>query len=537
MAFSSGIYYIDALHPGYAWNSAAGSSLSLNYSFGILPSGGAFMFDSEQDASLAALQEWLNVANITIREATASEENSQNVDLTFGVDELGDGVAGLTYTFFDTTIYGADVLIDDDQTGYSAGGEAYLTLIHEIGHALGLKHPAAYGNGDTPPYLPAAEDTGDVTVMSYNLGTYGTDENWPVTPMIYDIAAIQYLYGANTGYHAGTTTYSFDGSKTVKTIWDGGGEDVLMSTYSGNVTIDLREGASYITHIGNAHLWNAFGANIEQGVAGVGNDTLHGNSLNNTLYGSTGADAIVGYSGADLVYGGSPTGTTDSADTLYGGNGIDTVYGNQGADLIYGGSGAGDTADVGDQLFGGKGTDVVYGNSGGDAIYGGGGSDTLYGGVDADTIIGGNGAGDLTDLLDVIYGNLGNDVLYGNTGGDSIFGGQGADSIFAGIENDYVNGGLDNDQLTGGTGDDTFHFLSGSGMDTILDFTGAGVAGGDVIALASGINGLASSGTVLAVISITYSGDDALVNLGSGHSISVLDVGANTLTEGDFIWA
>ena len=64
------------------------------------------------------------------------------------------------------------------------------------------------------------------------------------TPMLYDIAAIQYLYGANTNTRSGNDTYTFDADKPfIKTIWDGGGTDTIdASNQQYQAIIDLREG-------------------------------------------------------------------------------------------------------------------------------------------------------------------------------------------------------------------------------------------------------------------------------------------------------
>jgi uncharacterized delta-60 repeat protein len=83
----------------------------------------------------------------------------------------------------------------------------------------------------------------------------------------------------------------------------------------------------------------------------------------------------------------------------------------------------------------------------------------------------------------VLNGTLLNDALLGDTEGDTLIGGEG---------NDRLAGGQGQDTLTGGAGDDVFRFdtLSFEGDDLITDFTGAGQAGGDVIALDKSLFGL-----------------------------------------------
>lgn len=67
------------------------------------------------------------------------------------------------------------------------GGEGYQTLIHELGHALGLKHPF---EGDI--HLPASQDNTSYTLLSY------TDVGGPYSTFSpYDIAALNWLYGGD----------------------------------------------------------------------------------------------------------------------------------------------------------------------------------------------------------------------------------------------------------------------------------------------------------------------------------------------------
>ncbi|NKB15756.1 MAG: hypothetical protein HC774_00685 [Sphingomonadales bacterium] len=112
-------------------------------------------------------------------------------------------------------------------------------MLHETLHALGLKHPGNYdaGAGDAPPpFLSPATDNTTNTIMSYN--TAGSPE---MTPMPYDLQALQYLYGTPadrlaattyefttlTDYRVGQTEFGVRDRSTKQTIWDGGGVDTL----------------------------------------------------------------------------------------------------------------------------------------------------------------------------------------------------------------------------------------------------------------------------------------------------------------------
>jgi serralysin len=182
---------------------------------------------------------------------------------------------------------------NNDQT---AGGYGYMTMLHEIGHAVGLKHSfdASYG-----PVLPAGEESRRFTVMSYSRNPLANIE--PATLMLYDIAALQYLYGANYSTRAGNTVYSWaNGVRTLETLWDGGGTDEIdASNQTGAVTIDLREGA--FSSIGGfaSNVAVAFGAVIENGRGGSAADFLIGNDTANRLNGGLGADSLTGGGGVD----------------------------------------------------------------------------------------------------------------------------------------------------------------------------------------------------------------------------------------------
>ena len=179
--------------------------------------------------------------------------------------------------------------------------------------------------------------------MSYtdpeNYYYYDTSGNYNYlissTPMVYDIAAIQHLYGAAT-YNAGDTVYKYDPAKPfVEAIWDSGGYDTLdLSSFNKACTINLTPGA-YSTiactdWTMTDNLGIAAGAIIEQAIGGSGSDTITGNFADNTLYGGAGNDVISAGDGDDIIYCGTGN------DTLTGGLGADEFrfYSGDGSNTI-----------------------------------------------------------------------------------------------------------------------------------------------------------------------------------------------------------
>ncbi|WP_342116708.1 DUF4214 domain-containing protein [Pseudoduganella sp. OTU4001] len=183
------------------------------------------------------------------------------------------------------------------------------TLLHEIGHALQLKHPFGHqdanGSIGPGPYLPDSEDTRALTLMSYS----GGDELRAYSP--FDLAALHYAYGVAPSARSGNDTYVLD-EKAMNMLWDGNGRDTVDgSALSKNLVLDLRPG--YWSYIGKkADVISAagqvtinFGSVLEVALGGSGNDQLTGNEANNQLSGGDGNDVLSGREGVDVLLGGA----------------------------------------------------------------------------------------------------------------------------------------------------------------------------------------------------------------------------------------
>lgn len=240
------------------------------------------------------------------------------------------------------------------------GGYAYLTFMHEIGLALGLR------DDTTGTALTYAHDSMEYTVETYQSyagsGVNGyLNEAWSYaqTIMMADIAAIQHMYGANFSTNSSNTVYSWSattgeefingvgqgapgGNKIFQTIWDGNGVDTYdFSNYTTNLSVDLRAGgwttvstaqladlggqAAPGAHMAAGNIANALLYNndsrslIENAIGGSGNDSIVGNQADNVLTGGAGNDMLYGMAGNDTLDGGlgSDTAVFSGASSNY----------------------------------------------------------------------------------------------------------------------------------------------------------------------------------------------------------------------------
>ncbi len=437
---------LDAIVEGLLQGQTSVASTEITYRFGLPESLVAqpdysALNQSMIDRHLAVFASVAAFTGATFRDVTDTAETPR---FTFAFKE--DVATAFVVDFEGSSLH----VFNPDRDQPVPGTYTDHLVLHELGHGLGLEH--GHETGGTPREYQGHS----WSVMSYRAhpdteSLFYTDSHGPETYMLADVAALQYLYGANFDTAAGDTLYTVnfetgeffvDGvgqgvpntNEILRTVWDGAGTDTLdLSNAEAALEINLQPGAftsfglSYLAYqgrnpsgqslyaegnLGNPYLFEGNTSSLlENAIGGGFSDKIIGNVVNNRLEGRGGNDSLFGLAGDDELLGGI------------------------GEDFIVDGLGN-TTAD------GGEGDDFVVALSGSSDLSGGAQDDILIGGVDDD----------------VLDGGAGNDVLRGEAGHGLLFG---ADTLI---------GGDGDDLMMGGRGADEFWFTPDAGDDTIAAF-------------------------------------------------------------------
>ncbi len=451
----SGTAVLDGLTQGSTWQFSGARVLT--YSFndirdeGLLL-GGAWN-EEAKDAIREALVAWQSVANINFVEIPGSdtiENNSANIAFGHSGNSLspvsGLGVfpapdyvdlllAELESNRTEYPRLEGDIMLDDyaSEMQYLSPGDAgFWVGMHELGHALGLKHPFDDGGNGRPTFIDlgiGAKDVRTQTAMSYDTPVSSLSDGYSATPMLLDIQAIQRIYGANTTYHNTDNIYTLADDGALRTLWDTGGNDWLDASGLG-YSIQLSLAAGSINRYGSQYsaTASAYNANIENASNGAGADTLNGTSASVIIR----SDYYVSISNLESVI---AIADNVSIENARGGDWADTLRGTSAANILDGGAGN-------DTLLGGAGNDTYLVDSAGDRVI----ESTLAGEID---VVNAALSWTLSANLENLTltgtgkfsgrGNGQSNILTGNDAANVLDGGAGADSLIGGAGNDiYV---------------------------------------------------------------------------------------------------
>jgi hypothetical protein len=251
---------------------------------------------AQQAQAQQALADWSNASGIVFLQVAAGQGDINFAAYDFSTDSQAHDAGGqayypwgewnnATYPYFAADSAGSgNVLMNTaDETG---GLFSFATVLHEIGHALGLKHP------DQPWTL-----YGPPTPVAYNSWNPSVSGGHP--------AANQ------TVMNEGTTTLTGLGPLDVQAIQSIYGAPSLQGTMDAS------------------HAWNGTTDTLTQHVSNAAATEVRGISTNNLIYAGTGADTIMAIgAGVNRVYGSS------GSDVLVGGSGSNYLYAGSGATTL-----------------------------------------------------------------------------------------------------------------------------------------------------------------------------------------------------------
>ena len=340
--------YNGAYGSAHKWGGGAAGTAGGTVTYSFDP--GSNWSAAEQATFQAAMAVWSDEANISFVQASSPTQAqlsfyrygtstaSASVHLTAGAtDTVTNYATGAVGSPTVPAITSAYIQVDTSVPGWTDIGSITAdngydinTVVHEMGHVLGLGHTGPYDGSVNPStdqfgpydnrqwsimsYIYPDDPSARYSASSAVAGTkwsdaFGQDYN-SATPMPLDVAAVQQMYGVPASSAlGGGQTFGFncniaDASKElfdftqdttpVVTLWDSGGYNTLdLSGYASASAVNLNPGgfSSCDGLVDNVGI--AYGTKIDNAVGGAGDDTFVLNAYGDSVNGGGGTNTVV----------------------------------------------------------------------------------------------------------------------------------------------------------------------------------------------------------------------------------------------------
>lgn len=375
---------IDVLVDGYVWDLSQTNVIKWALADGV----NGYVWQDRAAAletfaaALDAIEQYIDVSFVYLDDFDSPIAAGQaGADIVYTLDNAATGDGTLAYAYYpgpepftsfeQYPTEGGDVFMNFSApiiatSSFEPGSDGFLTIIHELGHAMGLKHPF-----DSSPGRPTLDqldqtlvrDLDWFTIMSYSDQYDRELERWdPATPMVLDVLGLQYLYGVNASTNAGDTNLRLTSEDYYFTIWDASGVDradasgqsegwtIFLPDFAATPLVDTLSGFALPSDQFNGTLVESapteliwLMGDIENATGSRFDDWINGNRFDNDLRGGSGHDLLEGYQGDDVID---------------GNGGLDLAYfqGNQSSYTL---TIAADTITVHDRRADGTGTDTL----------------------------------------------------------------------------------------------------------------------------------------------------------------------------------
>ena len=527
---------INSITWGGRWVADVGDETTLYYSFaeGVDPfeivDGPSDWTNAEKNEVRKAIQTYEDLININFIEIDF-DKNRVEFDNDYNLTDVSEianiwlwksqldviehGILG--YSDVPAYSYGQPLYLelnyetsDYNLQNIARGTEAYDTIIHELGHMLGLAHPFDGGEADDASVVPWRYDNTFYTIMSYT----GSRSS---APSLNDIDALRNIYGNRTFTDISDDYYNVIESmvNTNHRVWDAGGADTL--DLSGPVLASNQnpDRPNLIYQLGNQHFvkfqddmylpsFQAEGdfeklvatdatdkiligrqdlkSSFENINAKAGDDIIFlGNAGSLRIDLGEGFDEFVfqssaeigesfdvevnGAEGADFFeinFDQISIATGERANSIYDTADLDGIF----KFSIDGGDGI-DTLDLESRLHGvrldlsaesGEVSNILFSIKDFERFYSTNNADEFKAGASAVEIFGQDGA-------DLLHGGSADDALYGGNGDDGLYGGAGDDLLSGDDGSDFLSGGVGNDTIYV---DNLDTFDAGDGYDWVI---------------------------------------------------------------------